>query len=183
MAWKYYFSNFNITRPNSSAACNPEPHIATSSSGVCSVTSVGLAALATVRKDPHMMDLARRKYSAALRYLARAVADPAELEKGSTTTASFNLSMFEVSFHIFPLIPSCEGAAVSLVLIRVDDNIRYPVRRILLDEAYPGYGSPNARRADTNEYDFCDGGLFTTCLYCCMTPPFYQNASMIRISI
>lgn len=96
LAWKYYFSNFNITRPNASTAGNPEPYLATSSSGMCSVTSVGLAALATVRKDPHMMDLARRKYSAALRYLSRAVADPAELEKGSTTSASFNLSMFEV---------------------------------------------------------------------------------------
>lgn len=100
MALRYYFSNFNITRPYASTPGKPEPYIATSSSGTCSVTSVGLAALATVRKDPHMMNLARRKYSSALRYLARAVADPAELAKGSTTTASFNLSMFEVPYAL-----------------------------------------------------------------------------------
>ncbi|KAL2869570.1 Zn(II)2Cys6 transcription factor domain-containing protein [Aspergillus lucknowensis] len=94
VAWKYYFTNFNITRMGSVAI--PSPWLSQSRCGMGSVTSVGLAALATTRHDPHMMALARQKYSAALRYLARAVLDPAELTRGPTTTASFNLSMFEM---------------------------------------------------------------------------------------
>ncbi|KAL4881787.1 hypothetical protein BJY04DRAFT_217853 [Aspergillus karnatakaensis] len=93
-AWKYYFKNFNITRNN--IDCFPEPYFTTSNVGMASVTSVGLAALALIHSDPHMMHLARKKYSAALRTLARTVTDPAELRKGTTATASFNLSMFEM---------------------------------------------------------------------------------------
>ncbi|KAL4861222.1 hypothetical protein BDV12DRAFT_71402 [Aspergillus spectabilis] len=93
-AWRYYLKHFNITRDKPD--CFPEPYLTGSSTGMASVTSVGLAALALIHQDPHMMELARKKYSAALRHMARAVLDPQELRKGTTTTASFNLSMFEM---------------------------------------------------------------------------------------
>ncbi|KAL3481737.1 hypothetical protein BJX99DRAFT_270074 [Aspergillus californicus] len=93
-AWKYYLQNFNVTRNKSD--CFPEPYLTASAAGTASVTSVGLAALALTRQDPHMMALARKKYSAALKYMARAVLDPQEVSMGTTTTASFNLSMFEM---------------------------------------------------------------------------------------
>ncbi|KAL4882142.1 hypothetical protein BJY04DRAFT_217465 [Aspergillus karnatakaensis] len=94
VAWKYYLLNFNITRnkPN----CFPGPYLAGSSIGMASVTSVGLAALALVHQDPHLMQLARTKYSAALRFMAQAMHNPQELLNGATTTASFNLSIFEM---------------------------------------------------------------------------------------
>ncbi|KAL5365560.1 hypothetical protein BJX96DRAFT_179955 [Aspergillus floccosus] len=94
IAWRFYFTNFNITRAGNPGA--PTPSVARSSCGMGSVTSVGLAALAISRKDPHMMEMARQKYTAALRCLARAVLDPRELTQGPTTIASFNLSMFEM---------------------------------------------------------------------------------------
>ncbi|KAL5342744.1 hypothetical protein BJX70DRAFT_394585 [Aspergillus crustosus] len=93
-AWTYYLTNFNITRHN--PGCYPDPYLTASTTGMASVTSVGLAALALIHHDPHMMELARKNYSAALRNLARAVRDPKELRKGTTATASFNLSMFEM---------------------------------------------------------------------------------------
>ncbi|KAL4905227.1 hypothetical protein BDW74DRAFT_178230 [Aspergillus multicolor] len=94
MAWKYYLLNFNITR--NKPDCFHGAYLAGSSTGMASVTSVGLAALAFVRQDPHMMQLARRKYSAALKLMAQAMHDPQELLNGATTTASFNLSIFEM---------------------------------------------------------------------------------------
>ncbi|KAL2847741.1 hypothetical protein BJY01DRAFT_246642 [Aspergillus pseudoustus] len=94
IAWKYFFTNFNITRSTPFAI--PEPWLTGSSCGLGSVTSVGLAAMAIIRQDPNMMELARRNYSSALRNLARAVQDPQEVIKGPTTTTSFNMSMFEM---------------------------------------------------------------------------------------
>ncbi|KAL2785171.1 hypothetical protein BJX66DRAFT_315434 [Aspergillus keveii] len=94
IASKYFFTNFNITRNKPVAL--PEPWLASSPCGLDSVTSVGLAAMAIIRQDPHMMALARRRYSAALRHLALAVQDPLEVTKGPTTTTSFNMSMFEM---------------------------------------------------------------------------------------
>ncbi|KAJ0421389.1 hypothetical protein BJY00DRAFT_282190 [Aspergillus carlsbadensis] len=94
IAWKYFFTNFNITR-NTPVAI-PEPWLTSSTCGLGSVTSVGLAAMAIIRQDPHMMELARRKYSAALRHLAQAVQDPHEVTQGPTTTTSFNMSIFEM---------------------------------------------------------------------------------------
>ncbi|KAL3457520.1 hypothetical protein BJX64DRAFT_16475 [Aspergillus heterothallicus] len=94
IACKYFFTNFNITRTTPFAI--PEPWLLGSACGIDSVTSVGLAAMAIIRQDPHMMALARRTYSGALRHLARAVQDPQEVTKGPTTTTSFNMSMFEM---------------------------------------------------------------------------------------
>ncbi|CAG8890982.1 unnamed protein product [Penicillium egyptiacum] len=66
------------------------------SSATISLTSVGLAALAVVHKDPDMMDLARRKYDFAIRVLSKAIIS----HKGSGIeqfiAGSFILFIFEM---------------------------------------------------------------------------------------
>ncbi|RAQ67592.1 hypothetical protein COH20_004485 [Aspergillus flavus] len=61
-----------------------------------SFTSVGLAALAIIHKDTHIMVLARRQYSSALNFLARAIEESKESVNGALIAASFNLSVFEL---------------------------------------------------------------------------------------
>ncbi|RAL07700.1 Zn(II)2Cys6 transcription factor [Aspergillus homomorphus CBS 101889] len=94
VAWNYYLENFNVTR--NKRDCFPTLTLTSSSTGVASVTAVGLAGLALLRHDVHMMQLARQKYSMALRHMGHAVLDPQQLRNGTLATASFNLSMFEM---------------------------------------------------------------------------------------
>jgi hypothetical protein len=67
------------------------------SSATISLTSVGLAALAVVHKDPKMMNLARRKYNAAIKVLTEAIVHHGETGVEQSIAASFILSIFEVS--------------------------------------------------------------------------------------
>ncbi|GFF55178.1 hypothetical protein IFM46972_10204 [Aspergillus udagawae] len=101
IAWWYYFENFNIMRPSGASVHRPYP--SQPSPVIPSVAAVGLAALAVVHSDPHLMQLARQKYSSALRILVRAISHPDELRQGRTALSSFNLSMFEMivydNFH------------------------------------------------------------------------------------
>ncbi|KAL3464538.1 hypothetical protein BJX64DRAFT_298348 [Aspergillus heterothallicus] len=93
-AWKYYLDNFNITR--NKRDCFPTSSLTSSLTGTASVTSVGLAALALLRHDPHMMHIARKKYSMALRHMKRAVLEPQQLRNGTPAIASFNLAILEM---------------------------------------------------------------------------------------
>ncbi|CAG7940190.1 unnamed protein product [Penicillium salamii] len=61
-----------------------------------SLTSVGLAALALVHKDPHMMDLARRKYHTAIGSLTTAIRHHGATGVEQSIAACFILSIFEV---------------------------------------------------------------------------------------
>ncbi|GIJ88151.1 hypothetical protein Asppvi_007068 [Aspergillus pseudoviridinutans] len=101
IAWWVYFENFNIMRPSGAPIHRPYP--SQSSPVFPAVASVGLAALAVVHSDPHLMQLARQKYSSALRILVCAINDPDELRQTRTAITSFNLSMFEMivydNFH------------------------------------------------------------------------------------
>jgi hypothetical protein len=81
-------------RPSGASVHRPYP--SQPSPVIPSVAAVGLAALAVVHSDPHLMQLARQKYSSALRILVRAISHPDELRQGRTALSSFNLSMFEV---------------------------------------------------------------------------------------
>ncbi|GFF93115.1 hypothetical protein IFM53868_07079 [Aspergillus udagawae] len=88
-------------RPSGASVHRPYP--SQPSPVIPSVAAVGLAALAVVHSDPHLMQLARQKYSSALRILVRAISHPDELRQGRTALSSFNLSMFEMivydNFH------------------------------------------------------------------------------------
>jgi hypothetical protein len=66
------------------------------SSATTSLTSVGLAALAVVHKDPDMMDLARRKYNFAIRVLTKAIIGDRDSGIEQSIAGSFMLSIFEV---------------------------------------------------------------------------------------
>ncbi|KAJ5483325.1 hypothetical protein N7530_002571 [Penicillium desertorum] len=66
------------------------------SSVTVSLTSVGLAALAVVHKDPDMMDLARRKYNFARRILTKATIGHHTSGIEQSVAGSFILSIFEV---------------------------------------------------------------------------------------
>ncbi|OQE41885.1 hypothetical protein PENCOP_c004G07780 [Penicillium coprophilum] len=66
------------------------------SSATISMTSVGLAALAVVHKDPNMMDLARRKYTFALSVLNNAIIGHLGSGIEQSIAGSFILSIFEV---------------------------------------------------------------------------------------
>ena len=66
------------------------------SSATISLTSVGLAALAVVHKDPDMMDLARRKYNFAIRVLTKAINGEQDSGIEQYIAGSFILSIFEV---------------------------------------------------------------------------------------
>ncbi|KAE8340768.1 hypothetical protein BDV24DRAFT_163987 [Aspergillus arachidicola] len=70
-----------------------------------SFRSVGLAALAIIHKDTHMMVLARRQYSSALTLLARAIEESKESVNGALIAASFNLFVFELVTLLQP--PTC----------------------------------------------------------------------------
>ncbi|KKK12838.1 hypothetical protein ARAM_001187 [Aspergillus rambellii] len=103
IASQFYFNNFNIVRSTVTIQRQYSPMRTKSSS--MSVTTVGLAGLAITHRDSSLMNLARMKYSLALQLLSRAVLDPKEATLGSTATASFNLSVFEM------LISDGHGAA------------------------------------------------------------------------
>ncbi|KOS42315.1 hypothetical protein ACN38_g6815 [Penicillium nordicum] len=66
------------------------------SSATISLTSVGLAALAVVHKDPDMMDLARRKYNFAIRVLTKAIIGHQGSGNEQSIAGSFILSIFEM---------------------------------------------------------------------------------------
>ncbi|KAJ5373251.1 hypothetical protein N7517_005257 [Penicillium concentricum] len=66
------------------------------SSATISLTSVGLAALAVVHKDPNMMDLARRKYTFAIRVLNKAIIAHHGSGIEQSIAGSFILSIFEM---------------------------------------------------------------------------------------
>ncbi|KAJ5870558.1 hypothetical protein N7455_005499 [Penicillium solitum] len=66
------------------------------SSATISITSVGLAALAVVHKDPDMMDLARRKYNFAIRVLTKAIIGGQDSGIEQSIAGSFILSIFEM---------------------------------------------------------------------------------------
>ncbi|CAG8010393.1 unnamed protein product [Penicillium olsonii] len=66
------------------------------SSSTISLTSVGLAALALIHKDPHMMDLARRKYHIAIKSLTAAIRHHGAPGVEQSIAACFILSIFEV---------------------------------------------------------------------------------------
>ncbi|KAJ5839219.1 uncharacterized protein N7525_004407 [Penicillium rubens] len=66
------------------------------SSVTVSLTSVGLAALAVVHKNPDMMDLARRKYNFAIRILTKATIGHHSGGIEQSVAGSFILSIFEV---------------------------------------------------------------------------------------
>lgn len=82
--------------------CVNDPSMPHSLPATFSFTSVGLAALAIIHKDTHMMVLARRQYSSALNFLARAIEESKESVNGALIAASFNLSVFEV-LHVLSL--------------------------------------------------------------------------------
>ncbi|KAJ5282623.1 hypothetical protein N7497_002215 [Penicillium chrysogenum] len=65
------------------------------SSVTVSLTSVGLAALAVVHKNPDMMDLARRKYNFAIRILTKATIGHHSGGIEQSVAGSFILSIFE----------------------------------------------------------------------------------------
>lgn len=98
IAQKIFFDNFPIMTGSCSRAM--EAGVWKSSSAIISITSVGLAVLAVVHKDPNVMDLARRKYSLALKLLTKAVVDPMQFGIEQSTAASFILSIFEVSLPV-----------------------------------------------------------------------------------
>ncbi|KUM59492.1 hypothetical protein ACN42_g7649 [Penicillium freii] len=66
------------------------------SSATISLTSVGLAALAVVHKDPDMMNLARRKYNFAIRVLTKAIIGHQDAGIEQSVAGSFILSIFEM---------------------------------------------------------------------------------------
>ncbi|KAJ5194071.1 hypothetical protein N7491_001407, partial [Penicillium cf. griseofulvum] len=66
------------------------------SSATISLTSVGLAALAVVHKDPDMMDMARRKYTFAIRVLNKAIIAHRGSGIEQSIAGSFILSIFEI---------------------------------------------------------------------------------------
>ncbi|KAJ5502330.1 hypothetical protein N7463_005204 [Penicillium fimorum] len=66
------------------------------SSATISLTSVGLAALAVVHKDPDIMDLARRKYTFAIRVLNKAIVAHQGSRIEQSIAGSFILSIFEM---------------------------------------------------------------------------------------
>ncbi|KAJ5811218.1 hypothetical protein N7447_010734 [Penicillium robsamsonii] len=70
------------------------------SSATISLTSVGLAALAIVHKDPDMMDLARRKYTFAIRVLNKAIIAHQDSKIEQSVAGSFILSIFELTFQM-----------------------------------------------------------------------------------
>lgn len=67
------------------------------SSATISLTSVGLAALAVVHRDPQIMTLARKKYDTAIKILTTAIVHHGKTGVEQSTAASFILSIFEVS--------------------------------------------------------------------------------------
>lgn len=82
--------------------CVNEPSMHHSVPATSSFTSVGLAALAIMHKDPYLMVLARRQYSSALNLLSQAIGELKESVNGALVAASFNLSVFEV-LHVVVL--------------------------------------------------------------------------------
>ncbi|KAH8755308.1 hypothetical protein F5883DRAFT_504586 [Diaporthe sp. PMI_573] len=94
IAWKYYHDNFNVY--GRSYAYDERPYLDHSSLASISFTSVGLAALAIIQGDPHLMSLARRRYSSALVLLARDILDPKRTVNEPTVASCFTLSMFEM---------------------------------------------------------------------------------------
>ncbi|KAJ5963695.1 uncharacterized protein N7479_003571 [Penicillium vulpinum] len=66
------------------------------STATISLTSVGLAALAVVHKDPDMMDLARRKYNFAIKILNKAIIGHQVSGIEQSIAGSFILSIFEM---------------------------------------------------------------------------------------
>ncbi|KAK2685112.1 hypothetical protein QWA68_016116 [Fusarium oxysporum] len=64
-------------------------------------TSVGLAALAVMRRDPQMMHLARKSYCSALNLLARTMQEPIQSNVPSSVATGFILSIFEVAHSAF----------------------------------------------------------------------------------
>ncbi|KAE8168642.1 hypothetical protein BDV40DRAFT_251191 [Aspergillus tamarii] len=76
--------------------CVNEPSMQNSVPATSSFTSVGLAALAIMHKDPYLMILARRQYLSALNLLSQAIGELKESVNGALVAASFNLSVFEL---------------------------------------------------------------------------------------
>ena len=79
-----------------------EPVVGQPSPASLGGTSVGLAALAIIRKDPQMMHLARKRYCSALQLLARAVQEPIQSNAENSVAAGFILSLFEVAPPALP---------------------------------------------------------------------------------
>jgi hypothetical protein len=86
------------------------------SSATISLTSVGLAALAVVHRDPQIMTMARKKYNTAIRTLTAAIVHHGETGVEQSTAASFILSIFEVSLIGFT-------ASSSSINKSADDNM------------------------------------------------------------
>jgi len=86
------------------------------SSVTISLTSVGLAALAVVHRDPKMMTMARRKYNAAIKALTTAIVHHGEAGVEQSIAASFILSIFEVRVEACRFDSSTNDAT--------DDNMR-----------------------------------------------------------
>lgn len=99
IAQRIFEDNFSIM--NGSCKVSMESAIGQSSPASLGGTSLGLAALAVMRKDPQIMHLARKRYCSALQLLARAVQEPIQSNAENSVAAGFILSMFEVAHSAF----------------------------------------------------------------------------------
>ncbi|KAH7173066.1 hypothetical protein DER46DRAFT_551669 [Fusarium sp. MPI-SDFR-AT-0072] len=105
-------------------------------------TSVGLAALAVMRKDRQMMHLARKRYCSALHLLARTMQEPIESNVENSVAAGFILSMFEVlvseekSSTSYLWLQHAHGTAALLACVWPRSQVPSDETRALLDVSY-----------------------------------------------
>lgn len=91
---KIFFDCFPIMGETCKRAM--ESGLSQSSSAATGMISVGLIALATMEKDPQIMQLARVKYEIVLQQLTKATLQPWDTPIEHSIGASYFLSIFEV---------------------------------------------------------------------------------------
>ncbi|KAJ5787105.1 hypothetical protein N7457_002095 [Penicillium paradoxum] len=94
VAQKVFFDNFPVLGDNCKTWM--ESGMEQPSTVNISLTSVGLAALALVQKDPSMMNLARGKYLSAIRAISRTINCHQGIRIEQSIAGSYILSMFEM---------------------------------------------------------------------------------------
>jgi hypothetical protein len=95
LAQAFFFNNYAIVGPT--CPYSDQRNSRRSAADLVSITAVGMAGLATFRKDLDLMVLARVKYQSSLRLIRRFLQNPPDALKERTAAAVFMMAMFEVS--------------------------------------------------------------------------------------
>ncbi|RLL93201.1 hypothetical protein CFD26_100363 [Aspergillus turcosus] len=115
----FFLRNFVSGQASSRGCLNYIPSVYRDDGGhpalVASMAAVGLVALANSTRQPELANLARAKYTEAIRNVNTALASPAELVKDSTLMSVISLGVFEHVSEHKSWARHVEGAAALVV--------------------------------------------------------------------